>query len=421
MRQKIFDITPPKTPATFQEEEVAPPQFEKKKQGEIKRKAVVGKKGIIFSLAFLVVIFIILYVFIEPKAEIEVWPESRTSDFRTQTALLSVIEEINFSEGFIPSEVFEVESSISQEFPSSGTAIKNEKAGGTIQVYNAYSTYSQPLIATTRFVSDEGKLFRTPKRVVIPGAHYEKGKLVPGTIDIKVVADQPGQEYNIGPSAFSIPGFAGTAKYTAFYGKSFESMTGGLITEVPQVTQGDLDKAEEILTEKALRESKISLDDKIPPDFIAIEETRTEGVIDISSLAEADQEIEKFFMQVKTRTSILGFKKSDIEDFTKTYIRSIISQQQELQEDSLNAKYSLKTFELEQDKVVLDIEASAKIYSAIDKDSLKEIVKGKNPSEIKEIFRNYPEITRTQVKLWPFWARKAPFDLERIEIKLNLD
>jgi len=101
------------------------------------------------------------------------------------------------------------------------------KASGTIIVFNEYSSDSQLLIASTRFLSSNGKIFRTTKNIYVPGTKTENDEIIPGSIDVEVLADYWGDEYNIGSSDFTISGFKGTAKYTDFYGKSNTAMSGG--------------------------------------------------------------------------------------------------------------------------------------------------------------------------------------------------
>ena len=58
----------------------------------------------------------------------------------------------------------------------------NEKARGSLTVYNEYSSSPQTLVATTRFESPEGKIFRIEKNIVVPGAKIEEGKIIASTI-----------------------------------------------------------------------------------------------------------------------------------------------------------------------------------------------------------------------------------------------
>ena len=87
----------------------------------------------------------------------------------------------------------------------------------------------------------------------------EEGEIVPSSIDVEVVADEPGKEYNIGPTTFSIPGFKGSPKYEGFYGKSTKPMTGGLIHQGKVVSEEDVARAETELKEALLEEAQEEL------------------------------------------------------------------------------------------------------------------------------------------------------------------
>lgn len=356
------------------------------------------------------------YLLIPAKAKIEIWPKKENIE---ETITVAVVPDQR-SGNFLKGEISELERIVSQEFIAQGAKIKAVKASGIIRVYNGYSTASQTLVATTRFLSDDGKLFRTPKRVVIPGGHYEGGKLVSGFLDIEVVADQPGEEYNIDPSTFSIPGLAGTPKYTAFYAKSFEPMKGGEKKEVPQVTQKDLDKAQEILTERALAESGIALKDSISSkDYVIINEAVTTKVVDFKADAEAGREIDKFSAQVKVLAGAIIFKESELKNFARNYIQGSFSPEEKLIEQSLQIDYSLESADLSKNELVLKLVISAQSQSAPGEIQLKEIIKNKNAEEIKNILKGFPQIEKARVELWPFWVSSAPENLDRIEVVLR--
>ena len=82
-----------------------------------------------------------------------------------------------------------------------------QKSKGKITVYNEYGSSPQILIATTRFQSVEGLIFRTLKTISVPGARVENGKTIAGAIDVEVIADKAGQVYNVAPGKFTIPAF----------------------------------------------------------------------------------------------------------------------------------------------------------------------------------------------------------------------
>ncbi len=106
-------------------------------------------------------------------------------------------------------------------------------AKGKITVYNGYSTQSQRLIAGTRFADDTGRIYRLSSSIVIPGYTGTAPTINPGTVSASVVADQPGDSYNISKadtiSDFKIVAYKGTPKYDAIYGRVAADITGGFV------------------------------------------------------------------------------------------------------------------------------------------------------------------------------------------------
>ena len=433
--RKVFDIIPPKgskesiEPAKHQK---GPSFFEKLGDSakkvippsppKIKFKVSIPRKIAWWPLISLVVLLLAAgaaYFLIEPKAELEIWPVKEQLELKIQVLVAAASQQ---STGSILGEIVTSEQSFSEEFPSTGIKTKATKASGIIKVYNAYSTSPQALITATRFVSDDGKLFRTPKRVVIPGAHYEGSRLIPGEIDIVVEAGEPGDEYSIGPSTFSIPGLAGTARYTAFYAKSFESMTGGAKAETPEVTGEDLAAAEEILTSTALEECKTSLENSLSIDeYIVVKEAIEGEILEATPLAEEGQELSNFTFQVKAEAKALVFKKQDIENIAMDRILEQTPEGKQLDENSLAIGYVPQSVDLKKGKILLDLEISAEVYPTIDENSIKETIKNQRLDEIEASLRAFSEIDRFQIRLWPFWVNKAPTEVDGIDLKLRLD
>ena len=410
--KKIFDIIPPEknnldNSLSKQKEELF--KQEKEKISFPKKKAI-----------FLLFVFVLSGVFIHftfSKAEIKIWPETELLSFEDEITVNSKAAEPDFSSNIIPGKIIEEEKEITQQFPATGSVSK--KAKGIIKVYNAYSTSSQVLVATTRFVSASGKLFRTPKKVRIPGGHYEKGKLIPGQIDIEVIADQPGEDYNIKPTTFSIPGFAGTAKFTFFYAKSFSLMAGG--GTIAQVTQSDLERAERVLLDSLKKTGEESLLLKAGGEFISLDKILKQEVRESSSSVEVGRETENFNYRVRIRSKTLVFKKQDLKDFAKSCIISQIETDKKLYGESVELNYSAKKIDLESGKMNLFLEFSGKIYPDIDVLSLKRDLSNKLFNEAKILLENQPEIASFKIELYPFWLKKVPENIDKISVKIKLD
>jgi hypothetical protein len=421
--RKVIDILPP-------EESVADSQENEPEEAvpleEIPRKKTAGsRKGLIFSFIILILLGVFSYLTLS-KAEIDLWPKTKTLSLGKELTVSRKAEQVDVLSGVIPAQVFQKEKQITSVFQSSGETLKEEKAKGFLTVYNAYSTSPQILVATTRFVSAEGKVFRTPVMVTVPGGTYEGGKLIPGEVSIEVVADQPGPDYNINPSIFSIPGFAGTDRYTKFYGRSFESMTGGLREERALVTKEDFDKAEKLLSEQAKKECEELLagdlqSEEVSSRFYYFANESLTKITEKFSLATVGDESEEFKFQVKASCETLLFQKEDLLSFVKDSVISQIPQGYELYEESLKTDYALQTIDLEAGEIVLSLDISAKAYSGIDISNFKNALSGKSLLETKLFLESQPNITKVNVKLWPFWVRNVPEDLDKIEVNINID
>jgi len=411
MTKKIFDIIPPKEGF---KEKLLKPLPKRESEVLIKKEKIKSPTPLIIKIIPISILLIIIaggfFYFSLAKAKIEIWPETKVSNLNVKITVDKLIKQIDILTKNIPGTIFETnEMNITQEFSSSGEIKK--KATGTIRVYNNYSSSSIAFRASTRFMSDSGLVFQSEDKVVVPGK--------PGYIDVKVVAVEPGVNYNIGPATFSIPGLAGTPLYTYFYGKSLSPMVGG--GTGLKVLQEDLDKAKEILTEKALNNCQVALENKITQDFILLEDASECEVTDAFSPVKAGAEVENFIYTVKIKGRILSFKTQDIKKFAEDFILSKSPENNVVDDVSLKMDYSVDSLDLNSGKMVISMQLEGKTYSNINQEIIKESLKDKSSKESELLLENQPEIKEASVKLWPFWANKVPDSLDKIEIRLNLD
>lgn len=147
----------------------------------------------------------------------------------------------------IPGVVVTTTVSGEQLFQPTGTRTEDGVATGVITVHNETAA-TQPLVATTRFLNEDGVLFRLKHRVTVPAN---------GTIEADVYADQEGPESEIGPSRFIIPGLS-AAKQDVIYGTSEEAMTGGTRT-IGVLSDTDVENARTALRDRLLEDGKAAL------------------------------------------------------------------------------------------------------------------------------------------------------------------
>lgn len=386
-----------------------------------------NKAGLVFWIVGGVFIIGFLFAFLTlSEARIKVWPKTETVTFDTKVTVDTSAIFVDAELAVIPGEIFSKEKSVAERFISSGEILQESKAQGTITVYNEYSTDPQVLLATTRFVSIEGKLFRTQNKVTIPGGTYVGGKLVPGEIDILVVADESGPEYNIEASTFSIPGFVGTSRYTKFYGRSSVPMTGGFIETRPKITNEDLDKAETAVSKRAKREVEDLLvsvlkTEKQGEGYGYIEKAIETEIIDTMSLARVGEETENFSFQVDAKAKTLIFQQEDLEEIARDFVLSQIPEGKQIYGESLKVNFWPDTTSLDSGKITLSVNVSVKVYADMDLSALKTDLVRKSLLETKIFLENQPGIARTSIEFWPFWVSKVPEDLNKIKLQMEVD
>ena len=418
MPKKFFDIIPPKEISFSRNEK------QEEKIRPVRKKKRFFLKSLVFCFVLLILV-ITSGLFLFSKVEVQIWPETEILILEENLVIDLNVEIPVFDEKVIPGRVFSNEKSASQEFLASGKILKEEKATGVIRVYNNYHL-TQILVVNTRFQpplesfqpsldgeKGETPWFRTLNRIVIPSKSYK---------EVRVIADSPGEKYNIKPAKFSIPGLRGLSQYTLVYGESFEEFKGGFRDEVSQISQEDIDGAEIALTEELKEQSREFFKTTVPKDFVLSDETISQEIIEAGSSLEAGTEAESFMFQVKIKSEGVGFKRSDLENFANSRINLNMPEGAILQEESLEINHFLLEQKIDEEgKIVLSLEIKAKVYSDIDLDELKKALLGKSLKEARIFLENLPGVTKVELKSWPFLKSKIPEDMEEIEVRLMLD
>jgi len=309
-------------------------------------------------------------------------------------------------------------SSDPRDFPASGRQEIQRKAKGQIIIYNSFSSDSQTLVATTRFLTSDGKLFRLDKAIQIPGAKIQDGKIIPSSIAAAVTADRTGPEYNIGPvSRFSIPGFQGTPKYQSFYAESKEPMAGGFIGEAHVVTKQDLDSAKAEISLALQESSEKEFELKLPEGFVLIDGAKESTFDTLTFSHNAGDAAETFTAVGKFVLRAAVFKESEVKQLMHALAEEGVGAKLVLREDALT--YGVARVDFKANKASFPVNYQATLYRYIDIDELRTKLVGKKEIALKEIIFALPGLEKAKISLWPFWVRSAPKDTSRIKITLQ--
>ncbi len=418
MPKKFFDVIPPNQEKVVENNSVSFDTEVKKEPVVIKRKRHFLRNILISIIIFFIIGFVGLYFFSD--VEVSVWPKAEAIAFSEIVTIDLNATDVDLDNAIIPAQEVNNEKVGSEEFSSSGKAVKESKATGFITIYNNYSTASRSLVPS-RFVSADGKLFWSLNKVTVPGKHYEGGKLVPGEKQVEVEASEAGPDYNIGATTFALPALAGTALYTTIYAKSSEPMSGGYKGEVGKITQSDVNNAENVVVEKLKAESRDLLKKSLSSDIMLPDETIIQEVIESKSSHSVGTEVDSFSFDAKVKSNGLSFKRLDIEEFVKTKINSKIEEGFKIQEGSLEIDYVLKEVDLETGKITISLNIEAIAYEDINLIDLEKAILGKSIREAEIFLNNLLEIDKVELDSGSFLRRSIPEDMDKVKIQLILD
>ncbi len=320
-------------------------------------------------------------------------------------------------------KVIDIDTEAKKDLPATGKKRIERKSSGTLIVFNEYQTKPLILIKNTRFESPNGNVYRIQGGITIPGAKDQTGKMVPGSLEVTVYADKPGEIYNIGLVDFTIPGFKGKPEYEKVYARSKTAMTGGFTGEVNVVSEADREATETELRgilEKQLNEK---LNNDVPEGYAFLNEATK---LDIQDLEEEfgsarTENIAHFIM----RGSASGVLVSENE-LAKLAARSYVSgyQDEELRfVDASVIKLSMSDenrFDTNKTTAIeVYVLGESDLIWMFDEIALKSALAGQKKATHQDVFGRFPMIERAEIVIRPPWRRNFPDNAEKIRIVIS--
>lgn len=310
----------------------------------------------------------------------------------------------------------QISDTASLEAEADGQEVVEQKASGTIIVFNEHSSSSQQLIEKTRFETPDGKIYRISEGVTIPGQKSVGGETVPGQLEVVVYADEAGGDYNIGLTDFTIPGFKGDPRYDTFYARSKTAISEGFVgtkSVIDDVTEeSKRNELKEVLKERLSNElsKRLSSELLIPEggiyfSFDEVPSTKTTGnTVEI---------IEKGTIMAVTITSkdMAGSLVSGSDSVHIVNIDEVTV--------SLVGGSEYETVPTEDIEIL--ISGDAHLVWDFDEDKLIRDLAGEPKSSISSILATYSSIDSAKAVIRPFWRRSFPTDTDRITVKMELD
>lgn len=378
----------------------------KQKIGKSKTYRNIAMFFIIGALFLLVLIFYFTFL----KLTITIIPQTeRLADETTVTVydknkLSQIPSTLESVEGVVEKIKIEEE----KKYSSTGVDVIGEEVVGKVTIVNNYSK-NQPLVATTRLLSSDKKLYRLKETVNVPAG---------GSIEASVYADKASPEMAIGPSKFTIPGlWAGLQD--KIYAESKTKFTYGQQTK-KYIEQKDIDNGVADIKKALLESAKKKLGSSYKGfDYVIYE--LDENSIKSEVKGKVGEEREDVSISMSADVSVVAFSSEAMEKLASGKLSIIVPDNKELVEfKSDSMEYVLESYDVNQGSAklkvsfwgLMSLKQGAEIIDA-------SRILGLNRKQLEAYLNSVNEIYGYDLKFSPSFINRVPKLIDRIKVEVQ--
>lgn len=424
MRKKIYDIIPPTEVATREEVEEEPEELEiEVKEEPAFKKQKFKKPRKPMGKGFLLVIFLVIaavvvggiYMMTDTKSEISITPKMDKLSAERDVAIVleggSIPE--NADRFVMTGRVIEEEQEYSKSLPATGTADGGGYAKGTIKVFA--KTAPMTLREGTRFQSEKnGKVYRVKTSITIPAGSDGNA----GSLEVEVVADEPGEDYNVDGTKFTLPALKEQKSdlFDTTWAESVTAISGGSKGENPAVSINDLLGAEQKFKEQVLGDAISSLSRSIPEDYMILESATTQIVSDFKKGASAGDKVDRFDVSGKVKTRLIIVKREDVS----ALLKSVAGVDESSNFGYANEDISVGELSESGGNYETKLSVSADYYDFPSNEDIIGEIALKSKDEAISILNKDGRAEKVEIKTDPSWKAVVSSNKENINIRFEL-
>ena len=394
-------------------------------KGEIRKVVLLPKASVRIMWGFLLALICVISltaVFVLPKAEVTVTPKKEmvSADLEVQSSIEQA--KLEADKQVIPSREVEEKVQDEREFMATGTARSSSGGGnrvtGSIAVYNEFSSANETFVPKTRFMTEDGLVFRSVTSVRIPGYTKSGGKVVPGRTVIEVIADKEGDEYLVAEGQkLSVPGLQGGDRYGKIYAMVEEPMEKPGAEGEKTVTAADIKKAREEL-QLSLEEKGKALLMERSDGFKAHEQSVVLEGIKFESSKAVGAGVETFTVKAEAVARGVVYNTKDLESVGEAYLVERARENTELA-GALTAEVRATRYDKVRKSATMDVHVEKEGVKKLDSAELKKNILGLSGEEARDKLKSLEDVSDAEINLWPFWVKNIPQAEDKLQIRIS--
>lgn len=381
-----------------------------------------NKKIALAVIGIAIAAVLVLAYFFIPYANAFISLKTEEIKFSKEVTVDIEATDINQDGLTVPGKIMAIEKEASKTYQSTGKKAVGEMASGKITIYNEWDDKAQTIPAGSKFVSG-GKTFVSKSEATVPGLTVVvlPGKISanPGTVDVIVSADTPGDSYNIGPSSFTIISLP-SEKQGKIYGRSTVAMSGGTTKTTAFVTDLDLKNALADLLASVVDASKSELSTFAKgSDFRIFENNVASQILSEEANKKVDDEADSFDYKMRIKIYSLGFAEKSLKTLIINATSASLSADQMLvNPDKGEVSYELLNANA-QDSLKLAATFVGQTGPKIGEEEIKNEIAGKKYYVAQDIIKKKQSVENIKLDIWPSSLFKVPIIKNRIKVKFD--
>ncbi|MBU4216892.1 hypothetical protein L6270_03625 [Candidatus Parcubacteria bacterium] len=305
--------------------------------------------------------------------------------------------------------------SFSKTYPATNEEVLGKEVIGKVRLVNNYIK-NQPLVASTRLLSTDGKLFRLKNTVDIP---------VNGSVEAEIYADDSSPEMAIGASKFTIPGL-----WAGLQDKIYAESSEAAIYQQKvkkSISEDDIRNGVKDLKQELLNNAKKEVNDSYS-NYDKIIYKIDENSIITTVNNKVGEEISEFQIGMEAKVVVVAFSNKIFAEIAKDKLMKSLADNKELVSfDSENINYSLNNFNVENGTANVGASFEGMVTlkdnsNVIDKEKLIGLNKDQVNAYLNDIDKTGNlDLAGHEIQFYPSFITKIPALIEpgRIEIEIR--
>jgi len=304
--------------------------------------------------------------------------------------------------------VEQIEIADSNTYSASGVEKIGEEVTGKVLIVNNYIK-NQPLVATTRLLSADGKLFRIKNTINVPAG---------GSQEAEIYADEPSSAMAIGPTKFTLPGlWAGLQD--KIYGESKEKFVYGE-QQKKHIQQEDIDQAikdlKRSLLEKAKRDIGVQYKgyDKVIYNI-------DENSVSTEVGGKVGEEKDKFDVSIKAKVTVVAFSGEQAGKLARNKLLESIPDNKELVGFNPDeVVYTLDKYDVSAGQATVSASFEGKMTLKADAQIIdRQKIVNLKKAQLEDYLSGFKEIAGYEIKFTPSFIDKVPNLIDRINVEVK--